>query len=385
MSTASVGERRIAYNWRGLFFWLLILFLNAALLELLAFGFAKLNHDLFRADPAVISAELAPDAYARFLSIRYHPVKGWQNRLHTSYTGKSCLGEETSFNFDRNGARISHPVMQPLIMTIGDSYTVGAQANDDQSYPSQLEVILGKEVVNYGIGAAGPLQAVLQFEEQIDKHPTVRTAILGIMYENIMRMANAYRPALIRRSKMPFGFKPFVKVENGVARHVSNPNAAPLQPGEELRDAALSAMDQDYWYKPRERFPYIVSVARVLANKKPRQMFTERVNTLIGRPQFGQYYKEPDLYLGLQSVVTRFANAAKKRGVRPLVLFLPQNRLDRSSPSEFIADMESELSGVDFIDMGRAEIDWGRYNDKTPCHPSPYGYRMIAEYVAQHF
>ena len=54
----------------------------------------------------------------------------------------------------------------------------------------------------------------------------------------------------------------------------------------------------------------------------------------------------------------------------------------------FVADNQGDFNpGLLIGDVGSADIDWNEFNleekdNDNICHPSAYGYRMIAEYTA---
>ena len=70
----------------------------------------------------------------------------------------------------------------------------GDEVADSESFPASLEGILQVPVANFGVGGYGPEQAVLKLEGLIDRFPRARVVVLAIMYENVRRMVNSYRP-----------------------------------------------------------------------------------------------------------------------------------------------------------------------------------------------
>ena len=72
-----------------------------------------------------------------------------------------------------------------------------------------------------------------------------------------------------------------------------------------------------------------------------------------------------------------------------MLVFIPRNRFDTESATSFLAEHGAELNPALIIgDVGEADVDWSRFNLEEPdsdniCHPSPYGYRVIAEYVTE--
>ena len=108
-----------------------------------------------------------------------------------------------------------------------------------------------------------------------------------------------------------------------------------------------------------------------------------KLSRSAGLPVFGFDYRNKELLIHLTTVTKRFIKAAKSKGVLPVVVFIPLNGLDITSPDKFIAKMESALSEqAVFVNGGRAEIDWSAYNDRlNNCHPSAQGYSAIAKEI----
>ena len=85
----------------------------------------------------------------------------------------------------------------------------------------------------------------------------------------------------------------------------------------------------------------------------------------------------------MKHVIRKFAASAKRLGVRPVVVFIPRNYRDRESPNALISALRSGDESLEIHNMGEADINWSEFNFKGyVCHPSRYGYRAIAEYVA---
>jgi hypothetical protein len=70
------------------------------------------------------------------------------------------------------------------------------------------------------------------------------------------------------------------------------------------------------------------------------------------------------------------------------VVFIPRNRYDTESAARFI-EASRPLLDRDLVlaDVGAADVAWDRFNleeadSNNICHPTPYGYRQIAEHVA---
>src|SRR5579871_3310255 len=74
-----------------------------------------------------------------------------------------------SINYDEHGFRFMPPlradgVQGPPILATGDSYTKGDEVGDAESWPAQVQTILGWRTINAGVGAYGLDQTVLLTE-----------------------------------------------------------------------------------------------------------------------------------------------------------------------------------------------------------------------------
>jgi len=103
-----------------------------------------------------------------YFPIQYHPVLGYTGRA--DYRGANMTQ-------GRMGVRLNHwlpadapspPLPSGGILAVGDSFTYGSEVADAESWPAQLETMLGVPVVNAGAGGYGIDQAVLRAEQLID-------------------------------------------------------------------------------------------------------------------------------------------------------------------------------------------------------------------------
>jgi hypothetical protein len=103
------------------------------------------------------------------LAILYDPVVG--------YIAKPDLRSGPTNTHGRMGVRLhvslkkgepSPPLPVGGILASGDSFTFGSEVDDHQSWPAQLERMLGVSVVNAGAGGYGLDQAVLRAEQFLD-------------------------------------------------------------------------------------------------------------------------------------------------------------------------------------------------------------------------
>jgi hypothetical protein len=360
-------------------FLIVVLTMTLAVSELMAFGFTRAYPKMFAPEREALDQALDFDAYRGFLANRYDELLGWRNPQAATATIQNCIGEPKHYSWNEHGARVSG-VRGPVdVIVVGDSYTHGEDAADRESYPYRLQEMTGLYVANYGVNAFDPLQATLLFERVAPRHPEARLAILGIMYENILRMPNSYRGIYSPITQEPFSFKPFVDVAGPEAVLRGNLNAPPAQSAEELRARVEAAIEQDYWRRPEASFPFLASVAEMLQSR----LFLAVAERKIWRSTDFKSYRDPALVRGLRQVIERFLSSARRHGLRPVVAFLPENEHDLTSPTRLIDALRTDHPGALFLNVGAAPLDWERYNlNGTVCHPSPHGYGEIARYLA---
>lgn len=355
-------------------------------IEAVAFVASFALDDLFD-DRQRVLAPLDAAGLRAFASEHGDPSLGWTRHGPARVEDRDCQGSPIVYTFDAAGGRsyAGFDAAHARVIAVGDSYTAGAEASDDDAYPARLAARLGVGVANYGIGAFDPLQATLLLEARRALHPEAEVAVLGIMYENLFRLVNGYRPVLYDDA-MPYALKPHMAGETVVA----HPGRAALDDFDVFLGHANAAFDADFWARPRRAFPYSIAVLRGVASNA--FLFRELQSNLrkAGLPEYALAFRSERFTSALVGVLARFDAAARGLGLRPVAVFLPRNRFDTTSASHFLAAQAGRLPpGLVVADAGTAPIDWSRYNlevsdgdDLDVCHPSAYGYDALAEFVA---
>lgn len=371
---------------KRLFFY--ITMLGFLLLFFEAFGYLfyrVVDVDDYYDHRASVLARLDQKSLSAFLQSRADPVLGWSYRGPRTLYPNDCLGIAKQNTVDQAGARVysGYDSEDVQIIVVGDSYTQGSESDDENAYPAQLADILGVSVANHGVGGYGPTQSFINFKENIHRYPQARIVVLGIMYENLYRTINSYRPVLYEDG-VDYGLKPYM-AEGRVQPH---PGSASFADIDSFKAYALNAFDNDFWAKPYAEFPYSLSLIRAVSSNYFYFMRLRKLLRKVGLPEYTLLFKSKWVSTQLVSLMNQFAEHALSLEVQPIVVFIPRNRLDTQSPSIFLDNYGERLNPNLVIgDVGRADVNWKDFNfeekdNDNICHPSPYGYRAIAEYVA---
>jgi hypothetical protein len=139
------------------------------------------------------------------------------------------------------------------ILAVGSSFTQGVQVADEETWPAQLERLIGRPVDNAAVGGHALDQIVLRAEQLL---PVARPQVLLIgLMESVIEW-NGY--------SITSGPKPFFVAENGalVARNIPVPSLAEALPFEPIMNALsyshvidrlMARIDPGGWYSRRVR------------------------------------------------------------------------------------------------------------------------------------
>ncbi|MBM3623550.1 MAG: hypothetical protein FJX20_23010 [Alphaproteobacteria bacterium] len=155
----------------------------------------------------------------RWRTMRPDPLLGYIPR--DGYSG-SDNGYHVHITYGADGFRLHRQgkppsTMEPPILVVGDSFAMGAEVGDDESWAAYMEEALDRRVLTGGVPGYGIDQVVLRAESLIGKYRP-DTLIVGLIADDVERA----------RMRILWGMpKPYFEIEDGklVLRNV--PLSAP--------------------------------------------------------------------------------------------------------------------------------------------------------------
>lgn len=369
-------------------FYLIMLGVMLCLLEFMSFVIVQLvDHDDFFDSRDIVYERLNDADLAEFKAKSGDPVTGWRWHGPLVREEENCLGETIRYHYDAAGAR-AHPgfdVASTDVIVVGDSYTNGDEVSDSETFPARLSQLLGVSVANHGVGGYGPTQSLLNLQENISRYPQAKVAVMVIMYENLYRMLNSYRPVLYTASS-DYTLKPYM-ADGHIVPH---PGSQVFDSLVQFKTVAERSFDHDFWAKPVVKFPYSVALGRSLSSNYFYYRKLQRAFSRLGKPEYFLIFNADEIKLNLIALLNQYASVAVEQGVQPVVIFVPRNRLDTLSASKFIEQHRQEIDArLRIGDVAEFPgVDWVKFNSVEAggdniCHPSRYGYQTIADYIAE--
>jgi hypothetical protein len=372
---------------KKLFFYLVMAAFMLVILEAFAFVAVLLvdRDDFFDHRESVLE-RLSSQELVEAAQSNADMVLGWRGFGPRTHLEDNCQGVEIEYSYDAAGARVYPGFEAPeaRVIIVGDSYTNGDEVGNDSTYPAKLAGLLGVSVANHGVGGYGPAQSVLNFTENVGMYPRAEVVVLGIMYENLYRMMNSYRPVLYITSP-GYALKPYM----ADGKLMAHPGVSSFSSLESFSQVANDAFDTDFWAKPQADFPYLASLLKSMGSHYFIYRKFQKYLRKIGFPEYFLIFEDRDVELNLVSLLNQYAQMARQAGLKPVVVFIPRNRHDTISAGAFIERHREELDG-DLVlgDVGQHPgVEWSEFNLQEPegdniCHPSLYGYQVIADYIA---
>ncbi len=369
-------------------FYLIMLGIMFCLVELSAFLIVQLvDHDDFFDSRDLVFARLNDADLAEFKAKSGDPVTGWRWHGPLVREEENCLGETIAYHYDAAGARV-HPwfdVAKTEVIVVGDSYTNGDEVGDSETFPARLSQQLGVSVANHGVGGYDPTQSLLNLQESISRYPQAKVVVMVIMYENLYRMVNSYRPVLYTASS-DYSLKPYM----AGGHIVPHPGSQVFDSLEQFKAVAQKSFDHDFWAKPIAQFPYSVALGRSLSSNYFYYRKLQRAAGRLGKPEYFLIFEAQEIKHNLIALLNQYAGMAVEWGVQPVAVFVPRNRLDTSSASTFIAQNRAAIDARLLLgDVAEFPgVDWIKFNTLEKggdniCHPSAYGYQTMADYMAE--
>jgi hypothetical protein len=132
----------------------------------------------------------------------YDAELGWVPRPGAFEPGPDDKWSVGASGLRNNGNALTSAA--PPIVVVGDSFTFGDEVQDHETWPAELERLLGVPVLNGGVFAYGVDQAFLRASRLIEAHHPA-TVVLAFISDDITRAEFAYYS----------GWKPYFAFENG--------------------------------------------------------------------------------------------------------------------------------------------------------------------------
>jgi hypothetical protein len=274
----------------------------------------------------------------------YDPLLGWRMKNGIRLPGYNTI----DYGIRRNSANDDH-VRSGGVLVSGASFTFGSEVTDEESWPAQLESLIGRPVVNAGIGAFAFDQIAMRAEELI---PIVRPQVLiiDLVQDNIVDAGYSYH-----------GYpKPYFTVENGrlVLQNYPVPRYEPrIDPYEPLKNAlsyslmvdrVMATYFPDAWYSSMTQ-NFIradndeVQVSCLLLQRLKKEADDNGVRLLITMQYGGGAITSTPAPNGNVRLVE---NCATRMGIQLVDEFASLKSLFRERPDEFKSLYIVEAGGV---------------------------------------
>lgn len=391
----------------------IILFLVVVLFEILLRLIVRLQHRVFpwliteRDDLPVID----PAALNKFIDYSFDPELGWVRKPNSSGVESGRLAD-VKFHIDETGSRVSVMAgVAPLMAAYGDSYVFCRQVADDETWESQLAVMQGFGVLNFGVGNYGADQALLRYErEQLPV--SVKYVILGFVPETICRVQSCWKHYL--EFGNTFAFKPrFILNKDGELMLIENPMRS-MEDFSRISDKLTQIRSVDRFYHDKFRYfqfrsPYLLRFLRhplrhsqLMASIALRSLlricgfsssWSENLPFSLVMAEnvrnANRLYTENKSINLLMAIFLRFRAVAESRGHIPLLLVMPQLLDLKSSPEgvlprlQFFEKLQKVIPVIDFHSIFVCKDHASLYiNDQYGGHLSAEGNRVVADEIS---
>lgn len=255
------------------------------------------------------------------------------------------------------------------IVTFGDSFTYGDEADIEETWPLILENMLAEiEVLNFGVSAYGLDQAYLRYlrEGKEYEHDIV---IIGFILEDADRHVDSFRPFKMGDTGIPFA-KPRFILDNEELSLIPSPLKRIDYPQILEGDCTPIASDgiQDC--------PKMGMLLRLFSNLPSVQMLTSLTDGTIWMNVSTQ--EKSNKFNLTTKIFLEFYRHAESNGVVPVILLMPTRAelLDDTTLESIFAAYEDffDIHGMRYINVSRdlrqasplhsVWRTWGHYSDK---------------------
>jgi hypothetical protein len=198
------------------------------------------------------------------------------------------------------------------------------------------------------------------------------------MYSDLLRMVGSNRVVYYGGTKNRFGLKPYMSAGNTIPL---DPRA--MKGFNPMMQAMLESFDNDYWAEPVAKFPYSYSLAKALFTNFFQFDLAITSARVLHQPQYHSILGLPGIKESYHSLLAHYADFAKEHGLKPVLVFIPENNRDMVTGDELAQYAKESFPGTfTLVPVGEG-IDPARYTREGPecVHPSSYGYEMIAKAV----
>ncbi|MCG3199410.1 MAG: SGNH/GDSL hydrolase family protein [Candidatus Omnitrophica bacterium] len=264
---------------------------------------------------------------------QFDPELGWIPLPNSSRPGATVnrLGQRGS-----EVVPVERTDRSPRVLLVGDSYTFGAQVNDEETYSSLLakRYLPEGEVINLGISGYGPDQAILFYEREGVKYkPDI--VVLGFFVHGISRCAA--------------GFKYYAKPRFELVGEEVQPSGARIpSPTELLAEYRAGSR------KIAPRYPYLAEEFLDLFRKATTRKIDETSS----------------VWKITEGMLDRFRERAEAEGTHPFLLIIPYSEIleEKESRSTVVAGLlvnKARASGLACLDLGPI------FREKAPREKGP--------------
>lgn len=146
--------------------------------------------------------------------VSYDPEVGW--RMKAGYRSPMMNTGPYGFRFTSG---VTPQIVRGGIVAVGDSFTAGSEVNDRESWPAFLERLLGRPVLNGGVGGWGTDQILLRVEQLMELlDPEI--LLVGFLASDIERAGFSIYGG---------GAKPYFRIEGESLVRYNDPVPLPIE------------------------------------------------------------------------------------------------------------------------------------------------------------